>query len=383
MSPSLRFLRALFTEERVTGSSELVLWSHRGGSYWARSLEAASAEARRRARQTDVYFTVCLHARSRALGAARARRGRAVALAGCRGSEASAVVMPALWVDLDCRGGRHASKRLPSRREASELLEAAIPFEPSALVWSGGGYHAYWILKEALVLASERDRLEARGLVERVEGALADEASKRGWSLDRTADLARVLRVPGTFNHKGSDRVLCTLERLSAARFNPVDFEVLPRRSRQNERRPSLRGSEAGFQPSELAAVLEGCRWLRHCLTEAKNLPEPEWLAALSIVGRCRDGARDGRELAHWISRPYPRYSPAETDLKTDRALSEAGPWTCRAIARLRGDLCASCQHRGRLRGPIILGRRRYGAGAAGGRADHRLAGRVGERDGR
>jgi hypothetical protein len=49
----------------------------------------------------------------------------------------------------------------------------------------------------------------------------------------------------------------------------------------------------------------------------------------LSIVGRCKDGAR----VAHDLSKPYPKYSEAETNEKLKQAMGASGPATCAFIA--------------------------------------------------
>jgi hypothetical protein len=65
---------------------------------------------------------------------------------------------------------------------------------PSVVVDSGGGYHAYWLLSETFYLDSPEAREHAiriqRAWVEHVKG---DQGAR---------DLARVLRLPGTLNHK-------------------------------------------------------------------------------------------------------------------------------------------------------------------------------------
>lgn len=70
----------------------------------------------------------------------------------------------------------------------------ALSPAPSAIVDSGGGYHCYWLLSEPWVLDSDERRDAARRLQAAwVLWAGSDAASK---------DLCRVLRVPGTLNHK-------------------------------------------------------------------------------------------------------------------------------------------------------------------------------------
>ncbi len=68
----------------------------------------------------------------------------------------------------------------------------AVP--PSVLVASGGGFHTYWLLDEPFVLDTPEKRARA------VDVQARWQAFVRG---DKNAkDIARVLRVPGTLNHK-------------------------------------------------------------------------------------------------------------------------------------------------------------------------------------
>jgi len=79
---------------------------------------------------------------------------------------------------------------------------------------------------------------------------------------------------------------------------------------------------------ADMTLIVGKCAWLRHCRDDAAVLPEPEWYAALSILVRCKDGAR----LAHAWSKDHPKYAPAETDAKLKQALDKAGPRTCESI---------------------------------------------------
>ena len=65
---------------------------------------------------------------------------------------------------------------------------------PSVIISSGSGYHLYWLLKDPLILDSDLKREVARSLQERWAPFVGgDEA---------VHDLARILRLPGTYNHK-------------------------------------------------------------------------------------------------------------------------------------------------------------------------------------
>jgi len=65
---------------------------------------------------------------------------------------------------------------------------------PSAIVASGGGWHAYWLLDEYHPIDSDEERERIRQLQAQWVTRVGGDAGAK--------DLARVLRLPGTFNHK-------------------------------------------------------------------------------------------------------------------------------------------------------------------------------------
>lgn len=64
-----------------------------------------------------------------------------------------------------------------------------------------------------------------------------------------------------------------------------------------------------------------GCRFMRHAWVDRRSLGEEEWYTAL---GQCTY-FENGRELAHAISRDYPKYSERQTNEKFDHAMQNPG----------------------------------------------------------
>jgi len=65
---------------------------------------------------------------------------------------------------------------------------------PSIAIFSGGGYHFYWLLKDTFFINTDEDREKIRAIQANwVDFTGSDKQSK---------DIARVLRVPGTRNYK-------------------------------------------------------------------------------------------------------------------------------------------------------------------------------------
>ncbi len=391
------FLSALYPEplhhwasEAGRPAPELVLWTlpkqrnpstdrSRSRSYWLPSVDAAARQAETLRADRNVFFGVALQDRMAALDAARETRPKATARS-VRGRQETAVGLPAVWVDLDVAGPGHSSDTLPPTRDAALGLLAAVPQPPSAVVWSGGGFHVYWLLREVRRLNSSAARTAAHDLLQRVQWAVQREAQTRGWMVDSTAELARVLRLPGTLNHKASFPRETVIEHLDPTqRYHAADFDLLdglPSRDPSNtdpaQTDPSQAaragpiasstGGEAGV-PADFEPIHEGCSWLRSCQERSWTLTEPEWFAQLTIVARCASQEMDSRTLVHTLSSDYPRYDPAETDRKMQHALGpRSQPFTCGKIAREFGahqQHCEPCPHRGDIKSPIVLGRRR------------------------
>lgn len=85
---------------------------------------------------------------------------------------------------------------LATGQTPEHLLAAIMSLDtpPSTLHFSGGGYHGYWLLAQTYHI----DSPEARQRIIDIQYAWADYVGSDG----AAKDLARVLRVPGTFNRK-------------------------------------------------------------------------------------------------------------------------------------------------------------------------------------
>lgn len=193
----LDFLRALYGDE---APGFLVLWRKEDRrSRWiaaARLEEVLSIES-----DEEVYFGVALQDQERALALARTQDP-----AWTRGTSDSVIVVPGVWADIDVRGDAHQRGDLPPSFDAAYELMASFPLAPTLVVHSGHGLQVYWLFKEPWVFEEVGERAQAQTLSRRFQATLQKAAQGRGWSLDDTSDLARILRLPGTFNTKVGDR---------------------------------------------------------------------------------------------------------------------------------------------------------------------------------
>ena len=157
-----------------------------------RVFEAAAVKAEAEAqRGADVYFEVCPQVSKPAKGS--------------RGLAETASALLAVWVDIDVQGEAHKAQHLPATEEEALSLLRTFPFDPSCIVRTGGGLHSYWLLENPVLITTAEDRARARGLTDSLQAFFRrPEVNPEGWKVDSTSDLARLLRVPGTFNRKTS-----------------------------------------------------------------------------------------------------------------------------------------------------------------------------------
>jgi hypothetical protein len=237
------------------------------------------------------------------------------------GKKENIVEIPGLWVDIDYKDidPKEADRRL-----------SEFPFKPTLIINSGGGLHVYWIFKEPST-KEEMDLCEATmsGMVVRLGGD------------KQAAEAARILRIPGTLNHKYKPPREVSLRYHNGSRYNLSDFSDLVLDSSANSPVPSVRSTE------NLDAIMT-CKFLQHCRDDAKTLKEPEWYAMMSILAR----EPGGIALIHQFSKPYKKYSKSETTEKIMHALDSSGPATCDSI-RVRCEF--DCGQQCPVKSPAVL----------------------------
>jgi putative DNA primase/helicase len=305
------------------------------------ALDAAAAYCAERAARQDVYAAAGLQ--------------REEPEHGSRGKEAGVVSVPGVWADIDVGGAAHKAKDLPGSEEEALSLVEAVGLPPSVIVRSGFGLQVYWLFREPFVIETEAERQELKSLSRRFQQMLRFEARAHGWTIDPTADLCRVLRVPGTFNRKIPDDVRpVTAEYFDRAYSIDDIAEILCGLDDPGESAPIQPPPD--LPPAKLLPILEGCAWMRHCRDDAAALPEPEWYRMLTVIARCEDAGR----WAHELSQTYPKYSRRETQRKLKQASGEqVAPVTCAYVESDLGGarFCGSCLFRGNVNSPIAIGR--------------------------
>lgn len=332
------FLRLLYGEG---ASGHIAIWTPDRYTRWFQASEQPRVAdvAANLARIKDVYFGLGLQ--STALGMHQ------------RGTANDVSAIPGVWIEIDVLDPTHKAKNLPPTMEDAIRLVEIFPLGPSILVHSAHGLHAYWLFRELWVFG-EGERAQAQALVRRFQKTIRGYANLKHWHIDTTSDLARVLRLPGTLNHKDNPpQPVQLLYADDSRRYDPGDFEPYLVDDDPPPSADEWQSEDGEIYLANPEPIIEGCAWLRHCRDDAAQLEEPEWYAMLSILGRCVNG----ENIAHEWSEPYAGYSPEETFTKLQHAIEAAKPRTCKDIRAKFNDIyCQSCHQWGKIGSPIALG---------------------------
>ena len=286
---------------------------------------------------------------------------------GKRGSADGVGVIPCLWNELDIKGPGHKADDLPASIEEVLSLLEEYGLSPSGIVHSGGGLHCYWFLENPIEVHSDMDLKLAKELCASFQDSLRKVMKKRCWVLDPTADLARMLRVPGTLNHKyNPPRPVKTYRLDPDLRYSIEDVqkhiakidEEYPDPKEDSANKISKADMNkyykpaAGYPLGDVDLIVKHCQFVRSTIERRKGLSEPEWAEQAAIFSKCESGL----EKFHEVSRDYPGYSEAETDKKFEQAQSRY-PRKCSTIKKDFGDdFCAGCQLDSCIKSPVQLG---------------------------
>lgn len=160
-----------------------------------------------------------------------------------------------LWADFD-------AKSYPGGKPAAFYALGRVLPVPQVIVDSGHGYHAYWLMKRGLSWAW-------------AEKIMKGIAIKTG--ADRTYDKARILRVPGTHNHKDVDPLLVRILRFDtlAPRYDGdefSDYTFLVDRAEEKEQRAQERRRR---ERTDIAVPIENIpQWLSRLVQYGHDLED-------------------------------------------------------------------------------------------------------------
>lgn len=314
----------------------------------------------------DQWF--CLSQQSQS-GTNRRGNPKAIRLA------ANATAVKSLWIDVDVGPSEPGKKpKYPDIKTAlTEVLKfvriVGLP-QPSAIVYSGGGIHFYWISKDPLTPQEWQPYASGLKNLLLANNVLCDTGL--------TTDIARILRVPGSLNYKYDPPQPVTLAPLPLVMYDfPAALSQLPPLAGPvisptqpqsifadgvtresfgpihplfvglDKTEPGLQAGIDKFSDQLLKPfpIFRHCGFLRDALsTGGKDYDQTLWMySVLSSTFM-----EDGNALAHKISSGHKSYSKDDTQALYDRKMAERhdrgiGYPSCAAIAGAGCEACKTC----------------------------------------
>lgn len=265
----------------------------------------------------------------------------------------------ALYLDIDCGVGKLFANKKAAITELFSFCDDHF-VRPNILVDSGNGIHAYWTFTNEISTSAWQP----------MATALKELCELHGFSADPTvtADAARILRIPGTFNQKSEIPREVKILHATTNEFNPSKLaDTLGARRSQSLQRLGAMAEEqdldfvsrAEAHPFFAQKIIERCAVLKHSYeTGGANQVEPLWMAQLSLMAY----AVDGSEFIHALSDQHPDYDYQRTEKKYNQRVhvkdaGKFGPPLCKTLGLYLPDKCKACRFNGRIKSPIVLGR--------------------------
>lgn len=121
---------------------------------------------------------------------------------GKRGGSKTVVAIFGVWSDVDVLHAVHKKTDLPPTLAAAMTLINRVGLTPTVVVDTGHGLQPYWLFHEPLVFTDDDHRHAVQELLNQFKATVAGYAAEKTWSVDAVADLARLMRLPGTLNVK-------------------------------------------------------------------------------------------------------------------------------------------------------------------------------------
>lgn len=284
----------------------------------------------------------------------------------------TALGVAALWMDIDIKPDTYASREdaLAALMYFCRLVE--IP-EPSVLISTGGGLHAYWYSDRTLTTNEWQPYADALKTVAKNASLKIDAGV--------TGDISRVLRVPGTNNYKYDPprpvKLLasyCNGKRhdfavtfagilgMAPASTSGATILPFPIASGFADLPPQPLGQGVivrELPPLPFEPIKAECGWLREAYeTGGKEYDNNQW----NLTTLAATFLQNGRDYAHRFGDQHPTYVLDKTDEMYDRKVRERktnpniGWPQCKTIADLNSKHCATCSHLKQAKSPLNIG---------------------------
>ena len=261
------------------------------------------------------------------------------------------------YLDLDA-GEKKLAKHGPEKVYATQrdAIASAYAFckatglHPTYLISSGEGLHLYWALTESV------EPHLWKPVARRLSRALRQHGVKEDAAV--TSDSARILRPIGTL-HENGQTVRALVSRGDLWSFDDFSNAVANMLDDEEDEIPDLPAKKYNLDinkdvtfdgpPKSVAKIIPQCGALAAAMKARGNIEEPYWRAMLGVI----KFTTEGDAAAHAFSSGHPDYSKRDTQFKLDHW--KTGPTSCTEFAK-HSTACATCQHQGKVKSPIVLG---------------------------
>ena len=257
------------------------------------------------------------------------------------------------FLDLDCGPNKEFANQETAILELKGFC-ARHSLPTPTLVNSGRGVHVYWILSEPV------GRDEWWPVAERLKKLCEADGFKADPAV--TSDVARVLRVPLTHNHKSDPPTPVTFYGIEAP--TPTGFDdfsdllggdpiPVPARytaSTTSAFQAALNENQKGSFKRLLVRTAKGtgCAQIQHIVENQKTISHDLWRSGLSIANVCKDGDK----AAELMSSGHEDYSLEAT---LHKMADTGGPHFCSTFELHNPEICAACPNKGKISTPAML----------------------------
>jgi hypothetical protein len=257
------------------------------------------------------------------------------------------------FLDLDCGPNKEFANQETAILELKDFC-ARHSLPTPTLVNSGRGVHVYWILSEPV------GRDEWWPVAERLKKLCEADGFKADPAV--TSDVARVLRVPLTHNHKSDPPTPVTFYGIEAP--TPTGFDdfsdllggdpiPVPARytaSTTSAFQAALNENQKGSFKRLLVRTAKGtgCAQIQHIVENQKTISHDLWRSGLSIANVCKDGDK----AAELMSSKHDDYSLEAT---LHKMADTGGPHFCSTFELHNPEICAACPNKGKISTPAML----------------------------
>ena len=293
-------------------------------------------------------------------------------------TQQNALMARSLWLDIDTREGPPPSADAKPRiweawqnryADRHDAAAATLDFCRAAglpaplFVDSGFGLHCYWPLERPL----------APDEWHRSAGALKALCFEHGLKIDpgKTADLACILRTPGTHNRKNGERLVRSSEP-PFVQYDPGLFAglargrgIAPRRYETDTRqRPVVAGEPSERTSGRRSISASICAGASYGAVYADDVADrcaqlgalresgsvEGWFLRVGVLAFCADGEVKAHE---WSANDYPEYDPRVVDDRLVRSRQLSGATTCERFHGVDPAMCERCPLWGHIKSPI------------------------------